>query len=173
MVPKRKKQMLHVPLAFKNCLTKDALVDSDVSVSSIIQNELDRVRQQAPAIFFKIDDPVNSQIQTASGQLDKPIAEATLFFSDFGDDTSAEHFIVIKNLTGPIVGLHFMRHNSLVIDTTHGLIHFPHSILELKSAASGTSAKPGVVLIHDTITVPTMTRKTIAAFVGHPSEQAL
>ena len=76
----------------------------------------------------------------------------------------------MKNLTGPIFGLHFMRHNSVVIDTRHNLIHFQHLTMQVKSALSQTSAKPQAVLIHDSITIPQMTTKTITAFVDHVSE---
>ena len=86
------------------------------------------------------------------------------------DKTFAEHFVVLKNLTGPIIGLHFMRHNSVVIDTTHGLIHFPHFAMPARNAAIATSAKPQPFLIQDNTTVPPMTTKTITAFVYHPSE---
>ena len=122
-----------------------------------------------PANIFKIDDPPNFQIQAANGPLEKPISTATLKF-DIGDNTCAEHFVVMKNLTGPIIGLHFMRHNSVVIDTTHGLIHFPHLTIPAKNATIETSAKPQPVLIQDSTTVPPMTTKTITAFVDHPSE---
>ena len=63
-----------------------------------------------------------------------------------------------------------MRHNSVVMDTTHGLIHFPHVTMQVKSALSHTSAKPQAVFIHDSITIPQMTTKTITAFVDHLSE---
>ena len=63
-----------------------------------------------------------------------------------------------------------MRPNSVVIDTTHGLIHFPHLTMEVKSALSQTSVKPQTVLIHDNITIPQPTTKTITAFVHHVSE---
>ena len=76
----------------------------------------------------------------------------------------------MKNLTGPFIGLHFMRHNSVVIDTTHGLIHFPHLTMQVKSALSQTNAKLQAVLVHDNITIPQMTTKTITAFVDHISE---
>ena len=59
IVLKRKKEMLHVPLDFKNSLTIDALVDSGAYVSAIAQKELDRIRQQAPSNILKIDDPPN------------------------------------------------------------------------------------------------------------------
>ena len=95
----------------------------------------------------------------ANSELEKPTATATPKF-DIGDHIFAEHFVVIKNLTGPIIGLHFMRHNSVVIDTTHGLIHFPHLTMQVKNASIQTSAKPQVVLIYDSITIPQMTTKT-------------
>ena len=76
----------------------------------------------------------------------------------------------MKNSTGPIIGLRFMKHNSVVIDTTHGLVHFPHFTMQVKSASSQASAKPQPVLIHDNATIPQMTTKTITAFVDHSSK---
>ena len=169
IVLKRKKEMLYVPLDFENGLTICALVDSGAYVSAIAQKELDRVQQQAPSNILKTDDPPSFQIQVANGQLKKPTATATLKF-DIGDHIFTEHFVVMKNLTGPIIGLHFRKHNSLVIDTTHGLIHFPHLTMQVKSASSQASAKPQAVLIHDSITIPQMKTKTITAFVDHISE---
>ena len=169
IVLKQTKEMLYVPLDFKNGLTIDALLDSGAYVSEIAQKELDSIKQQSPSNIPKNDDPPNFQIQVANGQLGKPAATATLKF-DIGDHTFAEHFVVMKNLTGPIIGLHFMRHNSLVIDTTLGLINFPHLTMQVKSALTQTSVKPQAVLIHDNITIPQMTTKTITAFVDHISE---
>ena len=169
IVLKRKKEMFYVPLDFENGLTIDALVDSGAYVSAIAQKELDRIKQQSPSNILKIDDPANFQIQVANGQLEKPTATATLKF-DIGDHIFAEQFVVMKNLTGPIIGLNFMRHNSVVIDTTHGLIHFPHLTMQVKCASSQASAKPQAVFIHDSITIPQMTTKTITAFVDHISE---
>ena len=161
--------MLYVPLDFKNGLTIDAPVDSGAYVSAIAQTEMDRIKQQAPANIFKIEDPPNFQIQVANGQLEKPISTATLKF-DIGDNTFAENFVVMRNWTGPIIGLHFMRHNSVVIDTTHGLIHFPHLTMQAKNAVIKASAKPPPVLIQDNTTVPPMKAKTITAFVDHSSK---
>ena len=168
-VLKRKKEMLYVSLDFENSLTIDALVDSGAYVSAKVKKEMGRIKQQAPSNILKIDDPPNFQIQVASGQLEKPKATATLKF-DIGDHIFAEHFVVMKNLTGPNIGLHFMRHNSVVIDTTHGLINFPHLTMQVENASSGTSAKPQARLIHDSITVQPLTTKTITAFVDHLSE---
>ena len=130
---------------------------------------MDRIQQQAPSNILKIDDPPNFQIQVANGQLEKPTATATLKF-DIGDHIFEVHFVVMKNLTGPIVGLHFMKRNSVVLDTTHGLIHFPHLTMQVKSASSQASAKPQPVLIHDSITITKRTTKTITAFVDHSLE---
>ena len=130
---------------------------------------MDRIQQQAPSNIQKNDEPPNFQIQLANGQLEKPTATATLKF-DIGDHIFAEHFVVMKNLTGPNIGLHFMKHNSVVIDTTHGLIHFPNLAMQVKSASSQASAKPQPVLIHDSITISQMTTKTITAFVNQSSE---
>ena len=130
---------------------------------------MDRIKQESPTNILKIDDPPNFQIQVANGQLGKPIATATLKFGT-GGNIFAEHFVVMEKVTGPIVGLHFIKHNSVVIDTTHGHLHFPHLTMQVKSALSQTSAKPQPVLIHDNITIPQMTTKRIKAFVDHLSE---
>ena len=169
IVLKRKKEMLYVPLDFKNGLKLDTLVDSGAYVSAIVQKEMDRIKQQSPLNILKIDDPPNLQIQVANCQLEKPTATTTLKL-DIGDHIFAKHFVLMDNLTGPIIGLHFMRNNSVVIDTTHSLIHFPHPTMQVKSVSSQASAKPQAVLIHDSITKPQMTTKTITAFVDHISE---
>ena len=147
---RRKTEMLYVPLISKNGLKVDALVHIGAYVSAIGRSELDRIIQQAPTKIFKI----------AHGQLGKPITTATPKF-DNGDNAFAEHFVVRKNLTGPTLGLHFMKHNSLFIDITHGLIHFPHLKRPAKNTAIETSAKPLLVFIHDNTIVPPMTKKQL------------
>ena len=169
IVLKRKKKMWYIPQNFGNGLTIDAMVDSGAYVIAIAHKELDMIKQQAPSNILKINDPPNFQIQVANGQQEKPIATATLKF-DIGDHIFAEHFVVVKNLTGPIIVLHFMRHNSVVIDATHGFIHFPHLTMQIKSASSGASAKNQAVFVHDSITVPPMTTKAITAIVDHLSD---
>ena len=104
VVFKRKQEMLYVPLHFDNNLAIDTLVDLWAYVSAIAQNELDTIKQKATNNIFKIDDPPNFQIQVANGHLEKLLATATLKL-DFGDNTFAAHFVVMKKLTGPIIGL--------------------------------------------------------------------
>ena len=63
-----------------------------------------------------------------------------------------------------------MRNNSVVIDTTHGLIDFPHITMQVKKASSETTTKPQPVITVDALTIPPMTTKTISAFVDNPSK---
>ena len=107
VVLKRKQEMLYVPLDFENNLTVDALVDSGPFVSAITQDDLETIKQKAPNNILKIDDPPKFQIQVANGQLEKTLSTTTLKF-ETGDNSFAEHFVVMKKLTGPINGLHFI-----------------------------------------------------------------
>ena len=166
---KRKQEMLYVPLDFEKNLTVDALVDSRAFVSAITQDDLEKIKQKAPNNILKIDDPPIFQIQVAKGQLEKPLSTATLKF-EIGDNSIAEHFIVMKKLTGPIIGLHFMTNNSVVIDTTHGLIHFPHLTMQVKTVSNETTTKPQPVITDGALTIQPTTTKTITAFIDHPSK---
>ena len=170
VVLKRKQEMLYVPLDFENNLTVDALLDSGAFVSAIAKDELDTIKHKAPKNILKIDDPPNSQIQLVKGQLEKPLSTATQCF-EIGDNTFAEHFVVMKKLTGPINRLHFMRNNSVVIDTTHGLIHFPHLTMQIETASSETATKPQPVITEKSLTIPSTTTKTSTAFNDHRSKR--
>ena len=136
VVLKRKQEMLYVPLHFGNNLTVDALLDLGAYVTAISQNNLDTIKRKASCDIFKINDPPNFQTQVVIGHLEKPLATVTLQF-EIGDYTFAEHFVVRKKLTGPITGFHSMRNNSVVIDTTLGLIHFSHLTTQVKTALFG------------------------------------
>ena len=163
VVLKRKHEILYVPLDFENNITVDALVDSGAFVSAIAQDDLDTIKQKAPNNILKVDEPPNFQIQVANGHLQKPLSTTTLKI-EIGDNTFAEHFVLMKKLTGPIIGLLFMRNNSVVIDTTHGLILFPHSTMQVKTALSETTTKPQPVITYEALTIPPTTTKTITAF---------
>ena len=169
LVLKRKQEILYVPLDFENNIMVDALVDSGAFESAIAQDDLETIKQKAPNNILKIDDPPNFQIQVANGQLEKPLSTATLKF-EIGDNYFAEHFLIMKKLTGPIIGLHFMRNNSVVIDTLHGLIHFPHLTMQVKTASSETTTKPQLVISDEALNIPPTTTKTITAFIDHPSK---
>ena len=156
-------------LDFENLLTAVALVESGAFVSAIAQNILDTIKEKAPKTISKIDDHPSFQIQVTNGQLEKPLAAATRKI-EIGNNTSAEQFVVTKKSTGPINGLHFMRNHSVVIDTTHGLIHFPHLKMQVRRASSETTTKRHPVITDDALTIPPTITKTITAFVDHPSK---
>ena len=129
---------------------------------------MDTTKQRAPNNNFKINEPPNFQTQVANGQSEKPLALDTLNF-DIGGKTFAAHLVSMKKQLGPIIVLHFLRKNSVVIDTTHDLIHFPHLTMQIKSTLE-MSAKPQAVLTDDVLTIPPSTTKIVTAFVDHPSE---
>ena len=161
--------MLFVPLDFENNLTIDTPVNPGAFVSAIAQDDLDTIKQKTPKNILKIDDPPNFQTQVANGQLEKPLSTATLEI-EIAVNTFAEHFVVMKKLIGPINGLHFMRNNSVVIDTTHALIHFPHLTMQVKTASSETTTKPKPVITDEALTIPSNTTKAITAFIDYPSK---
>ena len=130
---------------------------------------MDTIKEKAPNNILKIDDPPNFQIQVAKGQLEKPLATATSEF-EIGDNTFAEQFAVMSKLTGLIIVLHFMRNNTVVIDTTHGLIHFPRLTMHVKTVSNEIATKPQPVITADALTIPQTSTKTITAFVDHPSK---
>ena len=166
---KQKQARRFVPLDFENNQTVEAMVDSGAYVSPVTQNDLDTIKEKAPTKILKNDDPPDFQIQVANGQLEKPLETTTLKFEN-GDHYFAEHIVVLKKLTGPIIGWHFVRNNSVVIDTTHGLILFPHLTMQVKTASSETITKPQPVITEDALTIPPTTTKTITAFVDYPSK---
>ena len=99
----------------------------------------------------------------------KPEATATVKF-DIGNNTFPEHFAVVKNLSGPITGLHFTRLNSVVINSTESAIHYRHYTMQFEGSCEQTSAKLQSVLTGDTLTTSFRTAKTSTAFVDHPTE---
>ena len=135
--------MLYVLLDFNNNLTIDALVESRAPKTAGAQKELDTIKHQSPNINLKINDPPNFHIRAAIGQLEKPLAKAMPKF-EIGDKIFTEHFVVWKKLRGPHLGLHFMRNNHVVNDTTHVLIHFPYLTKEVRKASSETTAQPSL-----------------------------
>ena len=63
-----------------------------------------------------------------------------------------------------------MRNNSVVNDTTHGLIHFPHLTMQVKTASSETTTKPQPVIMDEDLTIAPATTRTITAIIDHPSK---
>ena len=107
-------------------------------------------------------------MQLVDSQLEKPLTKGTPNF-DFGDNTFAERFVVMEKLTGPIIGLNFMKNKGVFLEMAHGLTYFPHLAMQIKTT-SEMSANPQAVLTDDALALPPRTTKTITAFVDHHSE---
>ena len=63
-----------------------------------------------------------------------------------------------------------MRSSIVVIDTIHGLKHFPHLKMQANMASIEKTTKPQPVITDDALTIPLKTTETITAFVDHPSK---
>ena len=61
-----------------------------------------------------------------------------------------------------------MRNNSVGLDTTNSLIHFPHLTMQVKTASSETITKPQPVITDEALTIPPTTTKT--TFIDNPSK---
>ena len=159
-----------MPVDFEIGLTRDAPVDYGTYVSAISKQEFDeKKKQQAPSFIITNNETPNFKIHVANCQSKKLLARTKPIF-DIGNNTFAKHFVVRKKQTGPNIGLHFKIHNSVSIDTAHGLILFPSLTKQAKNAASKISAQVHFVLAGVTLTIPPMTTKLITAFVDYPSQ---
>ena len=97
-------------------------------MSAIVQNGLHTIKQKAPNKIRKVDNPTIFEIQVANGHSEKPFATATLQI-EIEDNIFPEHFVVMKNKTGPIIRLHFMRNNS------HRHDRLPHTFPTIDDAS--------------------------------------
>ena len=68
----------------------------------------------------------------ANGQLEAPIGSVELQF-EAGDITFREKFIVMTNLTSPLIGLLFLQRNSTILDMRQGILNFPFFSMQLKN----------------------------------------
>ena len=68
----------------------------------------------------------------ANGQLEAPIASVEWQFVD-RDITCREKFIVMTNLTSPLIGLLFPQRNRAILDMRHGILNFPLFSKQLKN----------------------------------------
>ena len=67
----------------------------------------------------------------ANGQLEAPLARVQLQF-EVGDITFREKFIVMTNLTSPLIGRLLLQRNSTILDMRQGALNFPFFAMQLK-----------------------------------------
>ena len=106
--------MLYFPMDFGE-LNIDGLMDTDALSSAIPDADLRKIRLLAPHTIINEGPPPEFQIMVGNGQLEAPIATMELQFEE-GDITFREKFIVMKNLTSPLIGLLFLQRNSTILD---------------------------------------------------------
>ena len=68
----------------------------------------------------------------ANGQLEAPIATVEMQL-EVGDITFREKFIVVTNLTSPLIGLLLLRRKSTILDMRQGILNFPFFSMQLKN----------------------------------------
>ena len=98
--------MLYFPMDFGE-LNIDGLIDTGALSGAIPEADLRKFRLLAPHTILNEGPPPEFQIMVANGQLEAPIATVELQF-EVSDITFREKFIVMTNLTSPLIGLLFL-----------------------------------------------------------------
>ena len=128
---KNRRRMLYFPMDFGE-LNIDGLIDTGALSSTIPGADLRKIRLLAPHTILNEGPPPEFQIMVANGQLEAPIATVELQF-EVGDITFRENFIVMTNLTSPLIGLLFLQRNSTILDMREGILNFPLFSMQLKN----------------------------------------
>ena len=113
-------------------LNIDGLIDTGALSSAISEADIRKIRLLAPHTILNEDPPPEFQVMVANGQLEAPIATVELQF-EVGDITFREKFIVMTNLTNPLIGLLFLQRNSTILDMRQGILNFPFFSMQLKN----------------------------------------
>ena len=127
---KNRRKMLYFPMDFGE-LNIDGLIDTGALSGALQEANLRKNRLLAPHKILNENPPPEFQIMVANGQLEAPIATGELQF-EVGDKTFREVFIVITNLTSPLIGLVFLQRNSTILDMRQGILNFPFFSMQLK-----------------------------------------
>ena len=128
---KNKRKLLYFPIDFGE-LNNDGLIDTGALSSAIPEGNLRKIRLLAPHTILNEGPTPEFQIMVANGQLAAPIATVELQF-EVGDITFREKFIVMTNLTSPLIGLLFLQRNSTILDMRQGILNFPFFSMQLKN----------------------------------------
>ena len=164
---KKKKKMLFAPMDFQD-LTLDALIDSGALVNCISETDYNKILQMSPKDIVKELEPPPFKLQVANGDIETPTKTIILQF-EIGDWNFKETFIVAKRLTGPILGLTFLKNNSAILDVSQGLLHFPHLTYSIETDEYTRNRKLYKVQIKNPLTIPPETTQTITGSTDIPS----
>ena len=113
-------------------LNIDGLIDRIALASAIPAANLHIFRLMAP--HTKVNEYHLPKFQTlvANGQLEAPIAIVELQIN-VGNFTLRENFLVMKNLTSPLIFLSFLQRNNTILDMRQGILKFPFFSMQLKN----------------------------------------
>ena len=128
---KNPQKMLYFPTDFGE-LNIDGIIDTGALSGAIPEADLRKIRLLAQHKTLNEGPLPEFQIKVANGQLEAPIATVELQF-EVGDITFREKFIVMTNLTTPLIGLFFLQRNSTILDMRQGILNFPFFSMQLKS----------------------------------------
>ena len=127
---KSQRKKLYFPMVFAE-LNIDGLMDTGALSSAIPEANSRKIRLLAPHTKLNEDPPPEFQFMVANGQLEALIPTKELQF-EVGDITFREEFIVMTNLTNPLIGLLFLQRNSTILDMRQGNLNFPFFSLQSK-----------------------------------------
>ena len=102
----------------------DRLIDTGALSGATPEADSRNFRLMAPDTRLNEGPPPEFQIMVDNGQLEAPIETVELQF-EVGDITFREKFIVMTNLTSPLIGSLFLQRNSTILDVRQGILNFP------------------------------------------------
>ena len=144
---------------FQN-LMLDALIDSGSLVGCISEADYRKIHQMSPKDIVKEMEPPPFELQVANGDIEAPTKTIIIQF-ECGDWSFKETFIVAQRLTGPILGLTFLKNNSAIQDVSQGLLHFPHLTYSIPTVENTRNRKLYRVDAKTPLTIPPGTTQTI------------
>ena len=128
---KNRRKMLYFPIDFRELII-DGLIDTGALSGAIPKADLPKIRLLAPHTILNEGPPPEIQIMVANGHLAAPIATVKLQF-EVDDITFREKFIVMKNLTSPLIVLLLLQRNSTIFDMRQGILNFPFFSIQVKN----------------------------------------
>ena len=92
------------------------------------------------------------KLQVANGDIGSPTKTIQVQF-EIGEWTFKETFIVANKITGPILGLSFLKNSSAILNVSQGLLHFPHLTYAINATPDEQTPKPHMVTIANQTTL--------------------
>ena len=164
---KQERRMLFAPMDFQH-FSIDALIDSGALVNCMPEREFQKLKNMSPNNILQETDPPPFKLQVANGDSECPTKTIQVQF-EIGDWTFKETFIVANKITGPILGLSFLKNNSAILDASQGLLHFPHLTYAINATTVEQTPKPHKVTLTNQTTLAPDQCITVEAIVNFKS----